>query len=878
MTRLGPRTTFYLLALVPLFIVFCAAPALIAQSTGQWSAVQTLPYIPIHISVLPSGKVFFFSYYADSLHPQIWDPATNSVTATTNAPYALFCSGHALLADGRVFIAGGHIADYTGYKHAVIYDAGANTFTTVPDMNSGRWYPTNTVLPNGDVLVVTGDQTSNTTPNPLPQVYQLSTNTWRDLTTAQLSQALYPVMLVAPNGKVFNAGPSHTTRYLDTSGTGAWTTVGTTKFAGSRTYGPGIMYENGKVIEIGGSDPPTATAEIIDLNSATPTWTLTDSMHFARRQHNAVALPDGKIFVVGGSSGSGFDNSAAPVAQTEMWDPATGHWTLMASIAKYRGYHSTAFLLPDGRVFSGGGNVGGPNFQLFSPPYLFAGARPTISSAPTQVGYGQTQLISTPDAAAIKKVSLIRLPSVTHTNDMNGRFMTLAFTATPGGLNVTFPANANLAPPGHYMLFILNGTGVPSVASILHISSGGNTSTGSITGNVTNASGAPLGGVAVSAGTASATTLVDGSYTLSNIPGGSVTVTASLANYQNASEDVSVAAGSTATAATLQLAAINPGNIAGTVQNSGGSPISGASVIAAGVSATTNASGNYALNDLPAGSTTMTASASGFNPASTTVTVVAATTTSAPTITLAPNSGAVTGTVKKSSGAAIVGATVSYGGGTTTTNSTGVYSLTNVPVGTIQLAVSASGFISQTRNVSITGGVTATSNFTLVASTGTGKVTGKITNASTGAAVSAVTVKWSGGSTTTSTTGIYTLSNVTTGTRAITATKSGYLSRTLNASVTTGGSTTLNIPIATGGKASVKVTKGGVALSGATVTLKGGVIATTVSGTTSTTGVYTTNWIPIGTYSITVSKTGLTAKTKSATLTSGATTTVTFVF
>ena len=72
-----------------------------------------------------------------------------------------------------------------------------------------------------DVLVVSGEEDPTTT-NPLPQVWQVGSNSWRNLTNAQLVQALYPAMFVAPNGKVFNAGPWQATRYLDTSGTGAW--------------------------------------------------------------------------------------------------------------------------------------------------------------------------------------------------------------------------------------------------------------------------------------------------------------------------------------------------------------------------------------------------------------------------------------------------------------------------------------------------------------------------------------------------------------------------------------------------------------------------------------------------------------------------------
>src|ERR1051326_4370317 len=144
------------------------------------------------------------------------------------------------------------------------------------------------------------------------------------------------------------------------------------------------------------------------------------------------------------------------LAITEMWGPATGQFTVMASIAVYRGYHSTALLLADGRVLSAGGNVGGPNAQIFSPPYLFAGPRPSITSAPTSAGYGQTVFVGTPNASTITKVTLLREGSVTHTNSMSQSFQSLSFTTTSTGLNVTMPANANIAPPGYYLLFILN--------------------------------------------------------------------------------------------------------------------------------------------------------------------------------------------------------------------------------------------------------------------------------------------------------------------------------------------------------------------------------------------------------------------------------------
>jgi hypothetical protein len=410
----------------------------------------------------------FVSYYSESLRPHIWDPRTNTFTATASAPYELFCAGHTLLPDGRVFLAGGHIADFVGFNRAVIYDPSANAYTPLPNMNKGRWYPTTTVLPNGDVLVTSGDVSGITHANPLPQVFQFSSNTWRSLTSAQLVLPLYPLMFVAPNGKVFYAGNSSQSRYLDTTGTGTWTSVANTRFS-SRDYGPGVMYDQGKVLIVGGGDPPTATAETIDLTAATPAWSFTGSMHFPRRQHNAVLLPDGKVFIVGGSRGSGFDNASAPVLPTEIWDPATGKFTVMASISRYRGYHSIALLLPDGRVLSASGNVGGANAQVFSPPYLFAGPRPTIASAPGEAAYGQTVFIGTPDVATITQVTLVRTGSVTHTFDENQRFLRLQFSQASGGLNVSLPANGNLAPPGYYMVFLLNSAGIPSVATIMHI-------------------------------------------------------------------------------------------------------------------------------------------------------------------------------------------------------------------------------------------------------------------------------------------------------------------------------------------------------------------------------------------------------------------------
>ncbi|HEY6967677.1 MAG TPA: carboxypeptidase regulatory-like domain-containing protein [Candidatus Angelobacter sp.] len=819
-----------------------------ASSQGQWSALETWPTRAVHTTVLPDGRVFFVSYYDESLQPNIWDPVTDTFTATAGNSYALFCAGHTGMADGRIFIAGGHIADYTGYPHAVIYDPSNDSFTQVPDMNEGRWYPTTTVLGNGDILVTSGDVNGNSTVDPTPQVFQVSSGTWRDLTTAQLMQELYPVMFVAPNGQVVYTGPDTLTRSLDTTGTGAWTDLATRAYTGWRDYGPGVMYESGQVLEVGGGDPPTPTAEIIDLTASTPAWNFTGNMNFPRRQHNAVVLPDGKVLIVGGSSGGGFDDDTNPVLPTETWDPATGQFTQMASIAVYRGYHSTAVLLPDGRVLSAGGNVGGANAQVYSPPYLFNGARPSISSAPTSVGYGQTVFIGTPDAGNITKVAWIRNASTTHTFDEGGRYMHLGFTKTSGGLNITMPANGNLAPPGYYMLFILNGSGVPSVAKVIQITQGGG-NTGNLSGTVTNTSGAPIAGASVTSGSISARSAGDGSYTLLDVPAGSSTITASLSGYNSASTQVTVVAGQNAVPA-LQLAPINPGAITGSVVDSGAHPITGAAVRGDGLTVMTNSSGSYTLNNVPAGSVTLTASAAEFQQATETVTVTAGNTTAAPAMTLASNLGNVTGTVTDTSNNAIARATVSFGGGSTTTDANGVYNFTNLPAGTIQLVATAQGFLRATQNVVVTGGSTTTANFSLPAAAA-GTVTGTVTNISTGETLSNSTVTWNGTSVTTDANGVYTLNNVAGGTQTLSAVHTGYLQRSGTVNVN-GGTSTLNFQLSTAGILNVHVvSSSGTAVSGASVTLTGGVISTTQTGATDSTGTYSSSWIAIGNYTVT---------------------------
>lgn len=461
-----------------------------AQPGGHWSEVMPLPVIPIHAHLLPTGDMMFWDRHDHALgydgNPWLWDPATGLTTMAMTLTYDIFCSGHSFMADGRLLVSGGHIMDAEGEHKASIYDPFTDSWESLPDMNNGRWYPSNATLANGDVLVMAGTfQTGQV--NTIPQVWEVNNNGWRDLTNAAQGNYpdaadYYPFLYQAPNGQVFVAGPQQMARYLNTSGTGQWIDVAPSTLI-YRDYGSSVMYGDGQVLIMGGSADrntwtPTDSAEVINLNDATPVWRTVSPMNFPRRHHVATLLPDGTVLVSGGTSLPGFDVAAGAVVTAEMWNPVTEQWTLLAAQERYRGYHANALLLPDGRVLVGGGGHppnsvdGRPqyNFEIYSPPYLFRGPRPVIDAAPPIVSYNHTFSLETANAASIENVTWIRLGSVTHGFNENQRINHLAFTQVDNGLlHVTTPADPNLAPPGYYMLFILDENGVPSVAQFVQL-------------------------------------------------------------------------------------------------------------------------------------------------------------------------------------------------------------------------------------------------------------------------------------------------------------------------------------------------------------------------------------------------------------------------
>ena len=434
-------------------------------TSGSWSAPFAWPMIGVHVHLLPTGKVLT---WGKNQTPYVWDPAAGTFTAVSISTW-LFCSGHTFLSDGRLLVNGGHIANNRGVRNANLFDPVTMQWSARASMAKGRWYPTTITLASGQALTIAGADESEKMVT-VPEVW---TGTgWRPLTSAGRLLPYYPRMFVAPNGKVFYAGELRATAYLSTSGTGTWTPVGN-RLYGVRNYGSAVMYQPGKILYVGGGYT-TETAEIIDLNRPSPQWQWTGSMAVRRRHLNATILPDGKVLVTGGTSGTTFSDEATGVHAAELWNPNTGTWTTLASNAVTRVYHSTSLLLPDGRVLHAGSGdaasgIHHRNGEIFSPPYLFMGARPRISTSPSRVNYGATFQVATPDASTVTRVTWVRLGSVTHAFDMNQRFNELSFGRVDGALNVTAPASRNLAPPGHYLMFLLNGKDVPSVAKIVRI-------------------------------------------------------------------------------------------------------------------------------------------------------------------------------------------------------------------------------------------------------------------------------------------------------------------------------------------------------------------------------------------------------------------------
>jgi hypothetical protein len=681
------------LLIPPMGVASVAIAADPLAATGQWAPVIDWQIFGKHMVLLPNGKVLAWPTGQDAF---LWDPATQTKIAVPATFGDLHCAAQTLLPDGRVIVAGGVIVSpHDGITVTAIFDPATNLWTNAQPMHYPRWYGTTTTLPDGRILATSGDMPGGDRAN-IPEIYDVATNTWTLMpASATKDLGLYPQMFVLPNGKIFKAGASANTALLDMT-TGVWTNGPANAFGSSGYAESSAMYAPGKIIRSGGGDPAIANTAIVDMNVVGAQWKQTSPMHFPRRRHNMVILADGEVMAVGGTRaaddlGDGLTTGA--VYEGEIWNPATEQWTVVPRMINDRMYHSAAMLLPDGRVLTAGGEFNGrKNAEIYSPPYLFMGARPVITSVPATVGYGADFSIGvTTDGSAITSVALIDLSAVTHAFDHNQRYVPLTFSQAGNTLSATAPPNGNYAPPGYYMLVVKDSKGVPSVAKFVRVDSTANLTPGTLTGKITDsATGNPIQGATVSYAGGSTTSAANGTYTLANVMPGEVLVTVSKAGYATISRTQAVAGGATVT---LDVALAPPGTISGkvisSVDNAG---IAGAIVTYSGGTITTNASGDFTIANLPAGNQTLVAAADGYNSSPEQVINVPANGTATANIALTPKPTYLAGEVRdRVTTETIAGVTISAGGVSTTTDAFGRYQLF-VPPGTYNVSASKAGY------------------------------------------------------------------------------------------------------------------------------------------------------------------------------------------
>lgn len=461
------------------------------QQHGRWDTLPLLmPINPVHVALMHDGKVLIISGSGNDpnnkvLEAGVWSPGPDTVK-TFLIDWDMFCNGMVILPDGRPFVLGGTLKydNFLGYPKTAVFNPTTETFANTPNMSGGRWYPTGTVLGDGSVMVLSGLNDTTGAVNTTVQFFKAGV--WTPAGTVFSGPPLYPREHLLPNGKIFEDGANPNSQMFDPVSK-TWTAVATTKFGLSRDYGTSVLLPltpaNGfkPVAMIFGGGPGggsvTDTTELIDLSVPNPQWVKGPAMVKPRIQMNATILPDGKVLTSGGSIVD--EDPTTGVLEAQLYDPASNTFVSASSMTYPRVYHSNTLLLPDARVLALGGNpqrtIFEPHMEIYSPPYLFnsngtAATRPVISQAPTTViGYGTTFQVHTQHAEHIRSVVLVRAGAVTHAFDMEQRLVGLKFRAEGSSLHVTAPVNGNLAPPGYYLLFILNEQGVPSVAHFVRL-------------------------------------------------------------------------------------------------------------------------------------------------------------------------------------------------------------------------------------------------------------------------------------------------------------------------------------------------------------------------------------------------------------------------
>ncbi len=483
---------------------------------GTWGKLIAWPHVPVHAAVTPDNHVVTWASNETDFYPQatankftwssVYDPQSDTFLDTNNATHDMFCAGTTLLENGDLLASGGN----PRASETSVFDSGSKSWALDAHMSQQRWYGTNVVTGSGDVFSTFAKGAQE-----IAELYTVADGGWQQLPGADMSvlrdeqdlvnaQRLnssaemqwYAFMHTAPDGRVFQSGPTKTMHWFDVEGQGgvesAGTRVGDNR---NRQFGSAVMYDVGKLLISGGSDPTVTdvvsdherqvkmgsadTAMSIDINGAVPVVQSVPAMNARRANHDAVVLANGEVYVVGGTEWGLLFDDHYTTWWPEIWNPKTREWRTVAALSTPRNYHSWAVLLQDGRVLTGGGGLCGdcafnhPDAQIYSPPYLYnsSGAlasRPVILAADTSAKVGGVLSFTTD--RAVDEINLVRLSSVTHSVNTDQRFIPLNLQQMADNTYAaTLSSNVNILIPGMYWAFALDDSGVPSEGHLLQL-------------------------------------------------------------------------------------------------------------------------------------------------------------------------------------------------------------------------------------------------------------------------------------------------------------------------------------------------------------------------------------------------------------------------
>jgi hypothetical protein len=469
-------------SLAPLTPAQRRALAVTGALAGRWTSCQ-LPagFNPVHASVLPDGSVLLMAgsgndpaqFAAGKFQSYIFYPDTcNAYRLPT--PGDMFCSGHTMLPNGNILVAGGtkQYDPFYGLRTSYEYDWVTRQFVRLPLMAWGRWYPGATQLGSGDVFVISGLNGLGALATQ-PEIYHYRTRSW-SLVPYKLSVPTYPQMLPTAGGRLFFTGVGFGGSAVRVGFllplTGGFQAVGgldtNRRDQGASFFVP--FSQGHKVMVAGGG---VATTALIDLySSPNPVYRAGPSLDRAKMYLSHATLFDGRVLLAGGQ-----DPQGNPVYTAQLYRPILNRLEAVAATSAAHQYHSNMWVDSTGRAILVGGNPSRgsvqPLVERFEPWYVDVADRPVIESAPATIAHGQpfTAEVQLAAGTTLQYLRVFRLMSTTHQFGAAEGDFTLSAVSTASGPGWSLTISSNLTPPGYYYLVAVDSRGVPSVAKIIKV-------------------------------------------------------------------------------------------------------------------------------------------------------------------------------------------------------------------------------------------------------------------------------------------------------------------------------------------------------------------------------------------------------------------------